>query len=272
MSEAGHYEQAELWGEDVVFTPEHQGPKLEAVHQLLPPAVGGVVDVGAGDGRVLHHLMESAPPPGWTIAADRSRAALRHARSPAVQASGDALPFADRSIPAVICCEVLEHLPREVFEHTLAELQRVTRDVIVVTVPNREHRQRAEVRCHECGCAYNPDRHLRSFEPEQLPALFPAFRLDAVVETGPRQPVYPRAARVGLERLGLLVRPGSPTCPQCGAPYRYASRTEAAADPARRSPDAGEATHRRGAYDLLRRLSPKARHPYWLGARFVRPT
>ena len=94
---------------------------------------------------------------------------------------------------------------------------------MIVTVPNREKRSRADVTCQSCGCRYNPDRHLRSFAPEQLTDLLPGFRVDRIIETGPRQPVYPRFARLMLERAGLLRRPGTPSCPQCGARYRYAT-------------------------------------------------
>ncbi len=145
-------------------------------------------------------------------------------------------------------------------------------DFVIVTVPNREKRARSDITCELCGCRYNPDRHLRSFAADQLTSLLADFEVDHVIETGPRQPVYPRQARLLLERTGVLQRPGSPTCPQCGAAYRFAARgaggTSAASDPVTVSSN-GTRNGRRG-YDILRKIVPKARHPYYLCARFRR--
>jgi hypothetical protein len=265
--EAAHYEQAVLWGEEHIFNPEHQLPKFEAVRELLPephPAV--LVDVGAGDGRLLRYLA-AAGITSELVAAERSRAALASVtHGTGIQASIDRLPFAAASVPVAMCCEVLEHLPPDVFDVARHELARVVRDIVIVTVPNREKRSRSDVTCHVCGCRYNPDRHLRSFSADQLSTLLPGFTVDRVMETGPRQPVYPRLARVLLERAGLLQRPGSPSCPQCGAAYRYSARPTTGAGPTSSPNGSGG---RRG-YDIARRVVPKARHPYYLCARFRR--
>ena len=143
---------------------------------------------------------------------------------------------------------------------------------LVITVPNREKTTRSNVRCPECGCQYNPNRHLRSFDRDRLADLVPGFRLGEVAEFGPRAPTYPRPLRLGLERLGVLHRPGSPACPQCG--YQLHGRQpvpqdEAAThEPATTGANGGGIAH--AGYRLARRLAPRARHPYFLGARYER--
>ena len=282
MIDAEHYEQAGIWGDDNVFVPEHQALRLAAIDALVLPGTASVLDVGAGDGRVLHHLAATLDGDPLLVAAERSRAALEHVRTSRIQASGDALPLSDRSVDTVLCCEVLEHLPPPVYDATRAELARVADRSIVITVPNRENRARADVRCAACGCRYNPDRHLRSFRAEHLEGLFDGFALDRCTEAGPRQPFYPRWARLGLERLGVLHRPGSPSCPQCGTLYAGgthddpAEATATAADGAADGTAAGRASgevatgHRSRRYELLRAASPKVRHRYWLAARYRR--
>lgn len=277
--EAAHYEQTELWGAENVLNAAHQRQKSAAVQQLLPsPPPLSVLDVGAGDGRVLRDLIDRGHR-GRMVAAERSRAALlaaaddREVRAARVQATIGRLPFGNRAFSVVLCCEVLEHLPPDDFERARIELTRIAEDHIVVTVPNREKRSRSTVDCHVCGCRYSPERHLRSFSPEQLADLLPDFAVDQVIETGPRQPVYPRWARLFLERAHVLQRPGSPSCPQCGALYRYATPQHAptgARPTDSGSVDASANGGGRRSYDLARRLVPKARHPYWLCARFRR--
>ena len=54
---------------------------------------------------------------------------------------GDVLkmPFENNSFDAVLCAEVLEHLPFEKFEETLAELKRVTKKYVVLSLPHFGH-------------------------------------------------------------------------------------------------------------------------------------
>jgi SAM-dependent methyltransferase len=48
--------------------------------------------------------------------------------------SAEALPFADETFDLVLCTEVLEHLPQP--HLALKEMQRVTRDCLVASVPH----------------------------------------------------------------------------------------------------------------------------------------
>lgn len=46
------------------------------------------------------------------------------------------LPFDDRSFDLAVCCQVLEHLPRESFVPALRELRRVVRRGLVLSLPD----------------------------------------------------------------------------------------------------------------------------------------
>lgn len=263
--EADHYEQGALWGAGQDALPDHDRQRADAVDALLPP-VDSVLDVGAGDGRVLHRLLERRP--GLVaVAAERSATALGHVRAGRVQCSGEALPFADASVDAVLSCEVLEHLPPDVYDAVRVELGRVARHAVLISVPNQERRRAADVTCPACGCRYHRERHLRSFHPRDLPDLLPGCELVAWREAGPHQPVYPRVARLALERAGLLEVLGSPSCPQCGTAWT-GGRPPTTPSPATPTtptdgPDGGGG-RASGAYRRIRGLAPKARHPYWL--------
>jgi ubiquinone/menaquinone biosynthesis C-methylase UbiE len=54
---------------------------------------------------------------------------------PSVQASIEELPFKDDTFDLVTCFEVLEHLPFEKFESLLRELSRVSRKVVLLSLP-----------------------------------------------------------------------------------------------------------------------------------------
>jgi hypothetical protein len=256
-----HYEQTTLWGRANVALPDHQDQRLAAIDRLVPNEATTIVDVGAGDGRVLHHLSTVRGPGLLTTAVERSFAGLEHVGGALrVQGSIDAVPIARRAAHTVLCCEVLEHLPNEVYRRGIKELARIADRSIVITVPNNEVRRRADVTCASCGCRYNRERHLRSFGIGDLDGLVPGFDLSKVIEAGPRQPLYPRFLRVQMERVGLLPVLGSPSCPQCGETY-LAGRGDD------RHGGGGRAGNR---YRALRSAVPKQRRPYWLCARFTR--
>ncbi|MCB1251531.1 MAG: class I SAM-dependent methyltransferase [Acidimicrobiales bacterium] len=267
-SEADYYEQAALWDAQHLADSSSIDERLDRTLALLPADAGCVVDVGAGDGRFVR-LLAGRPDGPPVFAVERSRTALGRIGVAGVQASAEALPFGDASVDTLCALEVIEHLPVEIYARALAELARVARRYVVISVPNRERIERAHVTCPVCRCRYSPSRHLRTFTPDSLASLLPGFTARSVAEFGHRAYWYPRALRVGLERLGVLDRPGLPQCPQCGAGLRHTAAPPAPGEDSARSGDprpAEAAGVRRRGYDLARRLAPRARHPYYLAA------
>lgn len=96
-----------------------------------------VLDVGCAEGFVSAHLARRFP--GLTtFGVDLDVAALARGRTlhPHLRtATGNALalPFARASVDLVVCTEVLEHIPAP--ERALAELARVTRGYLLLSVP-----------------------------------------------------------------------------------------------------------------------------------------
>ena len=94
-----------------------------ATYELVEPFVGrDVLNIGAGSGRLSLDL------PG-SVAVDIVHAKLRYMRRYAtnhlVTASVFNLPFADAQFDCVVCCEVVEHVPRD--PSPIAELIRTLR-------------------------------------------------------------------------------------------------------------------------------------------------
>lgn len=57
-----------------------------------------------------------------------------------INAIGEALPFRDKSFDMTIIFEVLEHLPREIGKMIIREAIRVSKRLILVTIPDRDER------------------------------------------------------------------------------------------------------------------------------------
>ncbi len=243
---------------DVHLPPEE---RFAGANLHVPADVNSILDVGCGDGQFLGWLSETY----LKIGVDTSSGALRRAKGFRVQGSAHTLPFGDASFDLVTCYEVLEHLPAPTFTETLAELERVSRRYIAVSVPNREVLMEGLVWCRRCGCAFHPSWHLRAFDEKSLHTLFTRFRIVECRACGP-------IARYGDSRLAsalvmLAHRPPPPSaqCPQCQCAETPTDRITA-----QRGTATGAGWVRHLLNRAVRRALFRAHRPYWLLALYIR--
>ena len=113
---------------DLVMAPAEHGPLGRWRHQLVAPARGRIVEIGAGTGLNFAHYR----PEAWVVATDpdagmlhraRKRAAIARATVLLVAADGEALPFRDGALAEAIVGLAMCTIPHP--ERALAELQRV---------------------------------------------------------------------------------------------------------------------------------------------------
>jgi SAM-dependent methyltransferase len=98
------------------------------------------LDAGCGEGFVARRVIEAVPGIELTgcDVADQALEMAADANPGARFVVGSVvdLPFPDRSFDVVGCFEVLEHLPGELPRRAMAELARVTRHAVVLSVPH----------------------------------------------------------------------------------------------------------------------------------------
>jgi SAM-dependent methyltransferase len=223
--------QEGVWAADRFEGNEGQRLRARVTASLVDPQVRDVLDAGCGNGFITGHLRARE----CVIGLDRSAEAIKHVAGPAVLGSIAQLPFADRQFEAVLCSEVLEHLPSPLFEQAVAELSRVTERVLIVGVPYREDLRRDVTQCLDCGRPFHIHGHCRSFrDPQVVARLFPDFVVNARVLLGGHEIVASslfRWAEAAL--LGPLASSPLGVCPACGssrnADYRQLGRRRLAA-------------------------------------------
>ena len=140
---------------------------------------GPVVDLGCGPGFLCAALMRE----GFSVLAlDRSPGSLERVRERfagdprflgAEPTNLDRLPLGDGEAGAVFLVEVLEHLPREVWDPLVAEIARVLHPGgrFVLTTPNQEDLGSRKVACPECGSVFHRVQHLESVDGDTVRAL-----------------------------------------------------------------------------------------------------
>jgi len=118
---------------------------IERFHRKIVAEIAALspqtfLDAGCGEGFVAQRVLRELPGVELT-GCDVSDGALAVAarKNPGgrfVSGSVVSLPFADKTFDVVGCFEVLEHLPGELPRQALAEMARVARRAVVLSVPH----------------------------------------------------------------------------------------------------------------------------------------
>ena len=166
-----YYEQPELWGN------KPRGAELERVNAIIskiPAGTKTILEVGCGDGVLINRLQKK----GFNCTGiDVSKEALSHVVCKKHLMSSDRLNFNDKSFDMILCSEVLEHLPVNTYEKTLKELERVSREYILITTPYKEFLRASFTKCNYCATTYHIYKHIRWFDEIKFRNLFNRFKL-----------------------------------------------------------------------------------------------
>jgi len=249
-----HYDRMAPWQQ------LHLGPgeqeRVVATLDLVPALGQEIVDIGAGNGLITVPLRAAGHS---VVALDLAATPLSTFSGARTVASASALPLPSSSVDGVVCTEVVEHLPGPLRSAALAEMARVARSWVILSVPNDEVLESIVVRCADCGCTFHPWRHAGRFRHRDLEGLLLAdgFTLDTALPIGPETRYPPQGlARMAQAFGGYMLPPdGSALCPACGNSERFERRVNPMTLALRTLP--GRLARRR---------------PYWLLARYRRST
>jgi len=211
--EREYYNQAELWRNELLDIPEER-ERIRKTIDLIPYDVKTILDAGYGNGAFLNTISNAYE----VVGLDSSEEALKYVKTTAILGDISRMPFEAENFDLVTCLEVLEHLPLDTYKRALAELQRVSRKYIIISVPNCEDLDFQLVICPSCRCWYNPNRHLRSFDMAKMKTLFEHFSLDKIEEIGPLDslPRYNRYLFTAYRLWRSSLPPNTAVCPMCG--------------------------------------------------------
>jgi len=204
------FDETAVHDEAAVHQTRSEQTRIRDTVALIPGDAGSVLDVGCGRGELLAAMRVP-----FAVGTDLARRGIRHVRGPAAVSSLLALPFPDRSFDVVLCAETLEHVEPADLPRAAAELRRVARRSLVITVPYDENPLEWSSRCPRCGTVFHLHGHRRSFRPEDLRALFPGT-VETVRGSWPVRRYSPGLLRLRTAGLGLWKFARHARCPMCG--------------------------------------------------------
>lgn len=260
--EQDYYESERFW-QDGAIEDEGNIRRFNETAALVPEQAKSLVDIGCGNGLFLNHLQVMRPDMRL-MGIDRSVTALQFVRFEKAQGDIAEIPLEDRSFDCVSCLEVIEHLPIVTFEKALAELSRISKRYIIVSVPLAEILEENYTKCPRCKTSFNADLHLRNFSETDMQSLLVkhGYKMVTMKKTGERVKYKGHYQFRKIFHRKQFTEWRSPICPVCGYREETIEQKKQAAAPA-------TATVSRNGFvsyftALPKLFWPKERKYYWV--------
>jgi hypothetical protein len=160
--------------------PEEQ-ERIGNLIALLPNQIQSILDAGARDGYISLQLAANQLS---VTALDLEKPEIDHKNVSNVKGDITCLEYPDGFFDAVLCAEVLEHLPERLLPRACAELKRVAKRHVLIGVPYRQDLRVARTTCYTCGAKNPPWSHINSFTKSRLIGLFDGMTVEQVAFVG----------------------------------------------------------------------------------------
>lgn len=155
--------------------------RIADLFALLPSSGALALDIGARDGFLAMKLAERFDE---VVALDLDKPEIDHPDIKPLQGNVADLEFGENQFDAVLCAEVLEHIPEHLLARACHEIARVARDKVVIGVPYRQDLRCGRTTCNNCGRTNPPWGHVNSFDEDRLRSLFPTLILERTTFVG----------------------------------------------------------------------------------------
>lgn len=214
-AEYKYYENPLLWETDRYIENKEEIKRYRTCTQLISDDVTSLLDVGAGNGAFLNYL-EREKSEVKLFGLERSEAAIQAsiAKTRILKGTLENLPFNDDGFDMISALEVVEHLPFGVYEKGIKEIERVAKRYILLSVPYQE--LRINTLCPYCGCSFNQNYHMRSFDEKKLENLFDSFAPIRYLKVGQSKRYLFSSQVHSLYNWLFDGFPATSICPQCG--------------------------------------------------------
>lgn len=143
--------------------------RVADLFSLLPTSGSLALDIGARDCYLSKILAERFL---QVVALDLEEPSIEHPTIVPIAGSVIDLPFEDNHFDAVLCAEVLEHIPGHLLANACSEIARVAKGQVVIGVPYRQDLRSGRTTCHCCGKSNPLWGHVNSFDEARLRTLF----------------------------------------------------------------------------------------------------
>ena len=149
--------------------------------RLMPAHGHTAIDIGARDGLFSVLMAERFD---TVTALDLEEPIVCHPKVLCVKGNAAHLQFADGSFDFVFCAEVLEHVPTSVLRDACREIERVSRDRILIGVPYKQDTRVGRTTCYSCGETNPPYGHVNTFDEARIAKLFPGCKVEDISFVG----------------------------------------------------------------------------------------
>lgn len=195
--------------------------RIKTTINLIPSDINSLLEVGCGDGRIINRLIGKYEN---ICGLDISNSALKFVKTPKKKGNLENLPFQDKNFDLLMSCEVLEHIPNPIYKKALKEIERVSKEYILISVPNNENLKLEMIKCPKCGCSYHTSGHLRSYKLKNLIDLFENFKIVKTEILNISEPIMLNKLVILVKSISNISNQNSQItnlCPKCGYFPKY---------------------------------------------------